>query len=155
MLKITGDGRKAALDTRLVTGRPASTPGKLQAAAENIARLYHATRDREYLDALTGQPSPTPGALQIVFCDLSTPGRERAKRRNDGETDGTPVSGGAGPVRRAIASRSSYGGPTGEVSHRSSGCHGAASMPLDRPRARGGRRSGSGRRAHSTPTVWL
>ena len=76
MLKITGDGRKAALDMRLVTGQPASTPGKLQAAAENIARLYHATRDREYLDALTGQPSSTPGALQIVFCDLSTPGRE-------------------------------------------------------------------------------
>ena len=73
MLKITGDGRKAALDMQLVTGRPASTPGKLQAAAENIARLYHATRAREYLDPVTGRPSPTPGALQIVFCDLSTP----------------------------------------------------------------------------------
>jgi len=76
MLKITGDGRKAALDMQLVTGRPASTPGKLQAAAENIARLYHATRERSYLDSLTGQPSATAGALQIVFCDLSTPARE-------------------------------------------------------------------------------
>jgi N12 class adenine-specific DNA methylase len=74
MLKITGDGRKAALDMRLVTGQPASTPGKLQAAAGNIARLYHATREREYLDTITGEPSPTRGALQIVFCDLSTPG---------------------------------------------------------------------------------
>ncbi len=73
MLKITGDGRKAALDMQLVTGQPASTPGKLQAAAENIARLYHATREREYLDPVTGRPSSTPGALQIVFCDLSTP----------------------------------------------------------------------------------
>jgi hypothetical protein len=26
MLKITGDGRKAALDMHLITGRPASTP---------------------------------------------------------------------------------------------------------------------------------
>jgi hypothetical protein len=73
MLKITGDGRKAALDMQLVSGQPASTPGKLQAAAENIARLYHATREREYLDPVTGRPSSTPGALQIVFCDLSTP----------------------------------------------------------------------------------
>ena len=76
MLKITGDGRKAALDMRLVTGQPASAPGKLQAAAANIARLYHATRAREYLDPVTGRPSSTPGALQIVFCDLSTPGGE-------------------------------------------------------------------------------
>ena len=74
MLKITGDGRKAALDMRLVTGQPASTPGKLQAVAANIARLYHATREREYLDPITGEPSPLRGALQIVFCDLSTPG---------------------------------------------------------------------------------
>ena len=73
MLKITGDGRKAALDMQLVTGQPASTPGRLQAAADNIARLYHATRGREYLDPVTGRPSSTPGALQIVFCDLSTP----------------------------------------------------------------------------------
>ena len=74
MLKITGDGRKAALDMRLVTGQPASTPGKLQAVAANIARLYHTTREREYLDPITGEPSPLRGALQIVFCDLSTPG---------------------------------------------------------------------------------
>jgi hypothetical protein len=73
MLKITGDGRKAALDMRLVTGQPASTPGKLEAAAENIARLYDATREREYLDTITGESSPLHGALQIVFCDLSTP----------------------------------------------------------------------------------
>jgi hypothetical protein len=76
MLKITGDGRKAALDMQLVTGRPASAPGKLQAAADNVARLYHVTRDREYLDPVTGQPSAARGALQIVFCDLSTPAGE-------------------------------------------------------------------------------
>ena len=55
MLKITGDGRKAALDMQLVTGQPASAPGKLQAAAANIARLYHATRAREYRDPVTGR----------------------------------------------------------------------------------------------------
>ncbi|MGO9750151.1 MAG: helicase-related protein, partial [Solirubrobacteraceae bacterium] len=37
------------------------------------ARLYHATRAREYLDPISGRRSSTPGALQIVFCDLSTP----------------------------------------------------------------------------------
>ena len=39
MLKVTTDGRKAALDTRLVTGESASTPGKLEHAADTISRL--------------------------------------------------------------------------------------------------------------------
>ena len=72
MLKISTDGRKAALDMRLVTGERASTPATLDVAADNIAAIERDSRDRRYVDA-AGDPSPTPGALQIVFCDLGTP----------------------------------------------------------------------------------
>ena len=67
MLKISTDGRKAALDMRLVTGERASTPATLDVAADNIAAIERDSRDRRYVDA-AGDPSPTPGALQIVFC---------------------------------------------------------------------------------------
>ncbi|HTX09028.1 MAG TPA: helicase C-terminal domain-containing protein [Solirubrobacteraceae bacterium] len=76
MLKVTTDGRKAALDTRLVTGQNASTPGKLDRAANTIARLWREHRDQIYRTT-SGDPSPTTGALQIVFCDLSTPNPDR------------------------------------------------------------------------------
>lgn len=75
MLKITGDGRKAALDLRLVDSpllngsRPA---GKVAACAERVAAIWAANRDRLYPDE-HGQPSPNRGALQLVFCDLGTP----------------------------------------------------------------------------------
>lgn len=74
MLKISGDGRKAALDMRLIDGvvdRDETT--KLQRVADQIAADWRQHRDRRYLDPATDQLSPTPGALQIVFCDLSTP----------------------------------------------------------------------------------
>lgn len=72
MLKITTDGRKAALDMRLAGGGRA--PGnKPESAADEIHRLWQEHADHAYLDAVTGQPSPIPGALQLVFCDLSTP----------------------------------------------------------------------------------
>ena len=76
MLKVTTDGRKAALDTRLVTGQEASTPGKLDHAADTIARLWREHRDQIYRTP-SGDPSPITGALQIVFCDLSTPNPDR------------------------------------------------------------------------------
>jgi N12 class adenine-specific DNA methylase len=76
MLKVTTDGRKAALDTRLVTGKPASTPGKLEHATDTIARLWHQHRNQSYRTP-SGEPSPITGALQIVFCDLSTPNQGR------------------------------------------------------------------------------
>ena len=69
MLKITGDGRKAALDLRLVGLPPDPAGGKIAAAAERIADIYHHTKNRAYPAA-----GPRPGALQLVFCDLSTPG---------------------------------------------------------------------------------
>ncbi len=69
MLKITGDGRKAALDIRLVNGwafqQGSDLYGnyyvrcKASECAERIARIWHATKK----DRLT----------QLIFCDTSTP----------------------------------------------------------------------------------
>ncbi len=60
MLKITTDGRKAALDLRLVDAK-ASFPeeGKVAACATNVASLYFAYSKSK--------------ATQLVFCDTSTP----------------------------------------------------------------------------------
>src|SRR5690606_15890106 len=75
MLKVTGDGRRAALDLRLVGGDPDPAGGKIAAAARRITATYDATRDRSYVDAL-GEPAARPGGLQLVFCDVSTPAAE-------------------------------------------------------------------------------
>jgi hypothetical protein len=72
MLKVTGDGRRAALDLRLVGGDPPAEGGKLTTAAQRIAAVHHATRDNRYADE-HGQLTLRPGALQLVFCDVSTP----------------------------------------------------------------------------------
>jgi len=71
MLKISGDGRKAALDLRLI-GQPATGRGKIGAAAARIASIWAAHRDDPEAD---GQDAPVRGSLQIVFCDLGTPGQ--------------------------------------------------------------------------------
>ena len=71
MLKISGDGRRAALDMRLV-GLPQDGPGKTAAAARRIAALWHAHRDDLYR-APDGALYPVRGSLQLVFCDLGTP----------------------------------------------------------------------------------
>ena len=65
MLKITGDGRKAALDMRLVDPFADVQQGetKLSRAVERIHALWAATRDEL--------------STQLVFCDLSTPSPRR------------------------------------------------------------------------------
>ncbi|MBO0910110.1 helicase [Arthrobacter sp. zg-ZUI122] len=75
MLKISSDGRKAALDMRLVDPEleMQEAPTKISAAADLIAGVYEDNKERIYTDPKTGDPHPTPGALQIVFCDLGTP----------------------------------------------------------------------------------
>ena len=73
MLKISTDGRKAALDMRLVTRQRTAGECKLERAATTIAGIWRETRALTYTDPDSGEPSPIPGALQIVFCDLSTP----------------------------------------------------------------------------------
>lgn len=65
MLLICGDGRKMALDPILVD-LPGASP-KVEAIAENVAKIYHETKGTTYGD------SPTPGALQVVFSDIGTP----------------------------------------------------------------------------------
>jgi N12 class adenine-specific DNA methylase len=63
MLKITGDGRKAALDMRLVD--PFTRPGdtKVIRAVERIHVAWAAGKEKRL--------------TQLVFCDLSTPNRDR------------------------------------------------------------------------------
>jgi hypothetical protein len=72
MLKISGDGRRAALDLRLA-GLAQDPPGKLAVAAGRIAAIWRARRDHEYLSP-DGSAYPMRGSLQLVFCDLGTPG---------------------------------------------------------------------------------
>jgi N12 class adenine-specific DNA methylase len=71
MLKVSGDGRRAALDLRLV-GLPQTVPGKIAAAADRIAATWRAHRDDQYRTA-SGAVDPVRGSLQLVFCDIGTP----------------------------------------------------------------------------------
>ncbi len=77
MLTISTDGRKAALDIRMVLPHSPSGPTKIDAAADAIHRVWERTRDNEYLDTITGEPSHVRGALQLVFSDIGTPNPER------------------------------------------------------------------------------
>ncbi len=72
MLKISSDGRRAALDMRLV-GLDQETPGKVAVAADRIASIWRENQDRQYKSP-DGAPYPVRGSLQLVFCDLGTPG---------------------------------------------------------------------------------
>jgi N12 class adenine-specific DNA methylase len=101
MLAVVGDGRKAALDLRLVSfnefltsmrqlppmleygeveyGQPLPPDplgGKIEACADKIADIFYRTRNNKYLNPF-GAESPKRGALQVVFCDLSTPKVDR------------------------------------------------------------------------------
>jgi hypothetical protein len=70
MLKVTSDGRKAALDLRLVQPAAARPPqSKVMALVEQIERLYHETKETR--------------GVQLVFLDISTPkGRSDSSERN-------------------------------------------------------------------------
>lgn len=60
LLKITTDGRKAALDMRLIDmAYGMDTNAKVFRCAENIMDIYHRTREEK--------------SIQMVFCDSSTP----------------------------------------------------------------------------------
>jgi N12 class adenine-specific DNA methylase len=64
MLKITGDGRKAALDMRLVEAfADAADSAKVAGAVSRIIAVWNDSRDLR--------------STQLVFCDLSTPNPDR------------------------------------------------------------------------------
>lgn len=72
MLKISSDGRAAALDLRLAGWNAPDEDGKLDIAAARIAQIYRENRDNVYRDQ-NRNPERIRGALQIVFCELGTP----------------------------------------------------------------------------------
>ena len=60
MLRITNDGRKLALDMRLIIPLAADDPdGKVAVCARNVYRIWEQTKEKR--------------SAQLVFCDLSTP----------------------------------------------------------------------------------
>lgn len=60
MLKVTNDGRKLALDQRLIDPNlPENQNDKVHACAENVYRIWNDTKEKRL--------------TQLVFCDLSTP----------------------------------------------------------------------------------
>jgi N12 class adenine-specific DNA methylase len=71
MLKISSDGRAAALDLRLIGIQPPEE-GKLDTAAGCIASIWQQHRQDSY-PSPGGHDDPVRGSLQIVFCDLGTP----------------------------------------------------------------------------------
>ncbi len=63
MLKITNDGRKLALDQRMINPMSPDFEGsKVNACVDNIYRIWQETADKK--------------SAQLVFCDLSTPKNE-------------------------------------------------------------------------------
>jgi N12 class adenine-specific DNA methylase/SAM-dependent methyltransferase len=62
MLKITSEGRKAALDLRVLNSRAKDLPGsKINLAADKIFQIWQETQENR--------------CAQLVFCDLSTPSK--------------------------------------------------------------------------------
>ena len=60
MLRITNDGRKLALDMRLINPLAADDPnGKVSVCARNVYKIWEQTNEKR--------------SAQLVFCDLSAP----------------------------------------------------------------------------------
>ena len=73
MLKITNDGRKLALDQRLVNFLLPDTPeSKVNRCTENIFQIWQDTAEKK--------------SAQLVFCDLSTPKQEKTAGISKKET---------------------------------------------------------------------
>ncbi|MCK2222081.1 DEAD/DEAH box helicase family protein, partial (plasmid) [Actinomadura sp. ATCC 31491] len=74
MLKISGDGKRAALDMRLIDPGAGGEGGKIDVASDRIAAIFHETKNHVYpVSKDNPNPHPTLGALQIVFMDQGTP----------------------------------------------------------------------------------
>ena len=88
MLKITNDGRKLALDQRMIDPMlPDDPESKVNACVDNVYRIWEEHADTK--------------ATQLVFCDLSTPKNDKyfqCLRRYEGETDSPWYSCGADTI---------------------------------------------------------
>lgn len=74
-LNVYNDGRKAALDLRLVGIEPQSGT-KIDAVVAKTLQVWEANRENQYETSFeSGELSATRGALQIIFCDQSTPSK--------------------------------------------------------------------------------
>lgn len=83
-LTIYGDGRKAALDMRMVGIEPTSTT-KLDLVTDKILKVWEANRENQYtINDKSDVISERRGALQLVFCDEGTPSDKKGP-------DGKPV----------------------------------------------------------------
>lgn len=75
-LNVYNDGRKAALDLRMVGIEPESGTKIDQVVAKTL-KVWEENRDNEYETSFeSGVSSTTKGALQIIFCDLGTPSKD-------------------------------------------------------------------------------
>ena len=74
MLKITNDGRKLALDQRMLNDMlPDFEGSKINACVDNIYRIWEETADKK--------------SAQLVFCDLSTPRGKAASEKDAADAD--------------------------------------------------------------------
>lgn len=79
MLKITSDGRKAALDMRLVRPDLEEVPfNKIDAVVECVGRLYHRTHANR--------------GAQLIFSDLAVPKAKNGGSSRSSDTDEQPVN---------------------------------------------------------------
>ncbi|MFK4637136.1 helicase [Paenarthrobacter histidinolovorans] len=83
-LNVYNDGRKAALDLRMVGIEPL-TETKIDQVVANTLKVWEANRDNQYETSFeSGELSSKRGALQIIFCDQGTPSKATGP-------DGKPV----------------------------------------------------------------
>lgn len=74
MLKVTSDGRKLALDQRIVTPLLPDDPGsKVNACVDNVFRIWQDTAEKR--------------STQLVFSDLSTPKGKTGQKKKEAEGD--------------------------------------------------------------------
>jgi len=72
MLKVTNDGRKLALDQRLINPMLPDDPnGKVAVCADKVFRIWEENKDKKL--------------AQLIFCDLSTPKKNNEMVEKDGE----------------------------------------------------------------------
>ncbi len=96
MLRITNDGRKLALDMRLIQPLAPDDPnGKVAVCARNVFHIWEQTKEKR--------------SAQLVFCDLSTPSGPPKSRKTfwgeDEQRSGADARAGEGEAERSLRGR--------------------------------------------------